>query len=666
MGNLIKSIMIKGTIAALVFSGGAASIASAEVTRLSGSDRYSTADAIVKTGWPKEAKTVILASGLDANKVDALTVAPLSKAKNAPLVLVNPQDSTDNIVAKFKTLNTTTIYIANGEGVISLKIEEDLKKAGIRVIRLGGASRYETALNIAKELEPSTNIVIASGHDDNLVDSLSIAPIAAAKGMPIFLSDNRLDSATTDYINGLNVKTTYVVSGPNAIPYGSTISLKGVVRLFGSGRYETNARIIDHFKNDTTLNFNNIFIASGENANLIDALAGAPLAASKGSPIIFVHDTINPTVDTLLKSIVNENTKIIELGSTNAVSDKAENTINEIQANALKLTPENKVTSVSVINNKLTVTLKDIPELAPKINDFVISRIINDTTKSYIIPSELEYDSKTKVSFRLSQIKSTSETQNVVYSVSYKKTTPITSGVINVPPVSNLEVNSGKPINITKNESETYVLPTTVTNNDSKTNTETDKSGGNLPSSNNTRVIQPMLLNLNKTTSSLYVGETDQLTTTILPSDATNKSVIWTSSNPAIATVDNTGKLTALNEGTASITATTCDGNIKATCTVVNSTKYFQSLLGGVPEPVPVIFQPSFNSDFSVVTYRCSSTNFNFDDYIKLLTKHGWKYTHTNHTGASSDFYFAKDKYVITVKTYTNGIINTEIVGNAR
>ena len=42
--------------------------------------------------------------------------------------------------------------------------------------------------------------------------------------------------------------------------------------------------------------------------------------------------------------------------------------------------------------------------------------------------------------------------------------------------------------------------------------------------------------------------------------DATNKAVVWTSSNPTIVAVDNTGKVTAVSVGTASITATTVDG----------------------------------------------------------------------------------------------------------
>ncbi len=61
---------------------------------------------------------------------------------------------------------------------------------------------------------------------------------------------------------------------------------------------------------------------------------------------------------------------------------------------------------------------------------------------------------------------------------------------------------------------------------------------------------------------------TQTLIATVLPSDADNNSVIWTSSNTSVATVDQDGKVTAVGYGTAMITATTVDGGLTADCTV--------------------------------------------------------------------------------------------------
>ena len=77
-------------------------------------------------------------------------------------------------------------------------------------------------------------------------------------------------------------------------------------------------------------------------------------------------------------------------------------------------------------------------------------------------------------------------------------------------------------------------------------------------------------ISLNRTSATLTTkGQTLQLTATVTPDNATNKSVTWTSSNTAVATVSSTGLVTAVANGTATITATTADGSNKtATCTV--------------------------------------------------------------------------------------------------
>ncbi|MCL2329004.1 MAG: cellulase family glycosylhydrolase [Bacteroidetes bacterium] len=77
---------------------------------------------------------------------------------------------------------------------------------------------------------------------------------------------------------------------------------------------------------------------------------------------------------------------------------------------------------------------------------------------------------------------------------------------------------------------------------------------------------------LNITTLALVIDETEQLTHTIAPSYATNRTVTWASDNASVATVVN-GLITANSAGTATITVTTEDGNKTAQCVVTVSTK---------------------------------------------------------------------------------------------
>jgi hypothetical protein len=83
---------------------------------------------------------------------------------------------------------------------------------------------------------------------------------------------------------------------------------------------------------------------------------------------------------------------------------------------------------------------------------------------------------------------------------------------------------------------------------------------------------------LDKTTITLTTtGATEQLTATVVPNNATNKAVTWSSSDTLKATVSTSGLVTAVATGTATITVTTTDGGYQASCTVTVS----------IPESIP-------------------------------------------------------------------------------
>ena len=76
-------------------------------------------------------------------------------------------------------------------------------------------------------------------------------------------------------------------------------------------------------------------------------------------------------------------------------------------------------------------------------------------------------------------------------------------------------------------------------------------------------------LTLNRTSASIYTGQTLQLTATVTPDDADDKTVAWASSNTNVATVDDNGLVTAISPGTARIAVAAIDGSgVTATCTV--------------------------------------------------------------------------------------------------
>lgn len=96
---------------------------------------------------------------------------------------------------------------------------------------------------------------------------------------------------------------------------------------------------------------------------------------------------------------------------------------------------------------------------------------------------------------------------------------------------------------------------------------------------NVTSTVSVTGVSLNKTSLALEVGNSETLTATVTPSNATNKDVSWNSSDSSVATVEN-GRVTAKKAGSTVITVTTSDGNKTASCNVTVTEKE--------PETIPV------------------------------------------------------------------------------
>ena len=85
--------------------------------------------------------------------------------------------------------------------------------------------------------------------------------------------------------------------------------------------------------------------------------------------------------------------------------------------------------------------------------------------------------------------------------------------------------------------------------------------------------IKAESISLNKQSANLMIGETLSLTAKVLPENASTKTVVWSSNNPDVASVNDEGLVTALTTGTAIISATTTDGTVLSdSATIVVST----------------------------------------------------------------------------------------------
>ncbi|WP_010177618.1 Ig-like domain-containing protein [Aquimarina agarilytica] len=81
-------------------------------------------------------------------------------------------------------------------------------------------------------------------------------------------------------------------------------------------------------------------------------------------------------------------------------------------------------------------------------------------------------------------------------------------------------------------------------------------------------IVDVTAVNVTTTSNSITVGQTTQVTANVVPANATNKAINWSSNNTSVATVDTNGLVLAVAEGSAIITATTDDGGFSDTTTI--------------------------------------------------------------------------------------------------
>jgi hypothetical protein len=126
-----------------------------------------------------------------------------------------------------------------------------------------------------------------------------------------------------------------------------------------------------------------------------------------------------------------------------------------------------------------------------------------------------------------------------------------------------------------------------------------------------TCAIVTTAITISPSSANINIATSRQFSTIIAPKNATEKTVIWESSNPAIATVSTTGLVSALAEGTATITAKTFDSSFQSSCTVmvINDTSNYQAEYAEYKGGVEVTNQPGyFGTGF--IDYTNASNDF--------------------------------------------------------
>ncbi|MCW6061414.1 cell wall-binding repeat-containing protein [Clostridium sporogenes] len=288
--------------------------------RLCGNNRYKTNSKIVDAGWTSSEYAVI-ASGEDF--ADALCAAPLAEQNKAPIILTYKNTLSTESKKQLSRLKVKKVFIIGGIGAVSDSVKAEIESMGIETKRICGDNRFETSIEVAKNLKNVSGVVVTNGY--KFADALSIAPIAAQKGMPILLTDkDDLPKVTKDFLKSKTVTESYIIGSNGVVSDNIASQLKNNTRLGGNNRYDTNSTVLNHFADK--FSYDKVYISTGE--NYPDALSGSALAAASKSPLVLVRkDSVDSSVMSSVKSQHDKYNNVVVLGSTAVVSDVSANSI---------------------------------------------------------------------------------------------------------------------------------------------------------------------------------------------------------------------------------------------------------------------------------------------------------------------------------------------------
>lgn len=225
-----------------------------------------------------------------------------------------------------------------------------------QITRISGLNRYQTAIKIAQTVSPGSvsSVIIASGL--NFPDALSGSVLGVKNDAPILLVGKTISDSqdTLDYINNNLDKsgTVYILGGTSVIPTDfetklAELGIENVIRLEGTDRYESSARIAQELKVPKGTPITIVF-----GGNFPDALGMSSFAANKGWPILLSRTNELPES---MKELISENAPgyIYIAGGTGVITDSVKQEIQELAPHAVieRFAGNNRFETSSLINN---------------------------------------------------------------------------------------------------------------------------------------------------------------------------------------------------------------------------------------------------------------------------------------------------------------------------
>jgi putative cell wall-binding protein len=296
----------------------------ASVSRISGSDRYSTAIGIsgqYQTGVP----VVYVATG--TNYPDALSAAPAAAVQGGPLLLTMPNQLPAAVRNEIVRLSPALIVVVGGDAAIDGNVYGQLASLAPAIRRDSGVDRYQTSQAINRNAFPAGSTHTAFlATANNFPDALSASAAAGSTNSPVILVNggaSSIDSATQGLLASLGVTSAKIAGGTAVVSPQIEAALSSmlggnVTRLAGTDRYGTSSAINrGSFGTAST-----VYFAVG--TGFADALAGAALAGRDRAALYVVPGTCVPDYVVSDLQALGTTTRVL-LGGTSALSDAVGN-----------------------------------------------------------------------------------------------------------------------------------------------------------------------------------------------------------------------------------------------------------------------------------------------------------------------------------------------------
>jgi cell wall-associated protease len=186
-------------------------------SRLAGDDRYGTAEAISKLGWPGTASTVYVTTGV--NFPDGLTGSARAAKDGAPLLLTDQCTLPLATRAELLRLQPTTVKLIGGTAAICAGVASSISSAlpGATVTRIAGVDRVSTGTMVAADgWSTASSVLVASA--DNFPDALSAGALAALEKMPLMINGScSIDPPVAAEVPVLKPSTIVAIGGASAL-----------------------------------------------------------------------------------------------------------------------------------------------------------------------------------------------------------------------------------------------------------------------------------------------------------------------------------------------------------------------------------------------------------------------------------------------------------------